>query len=123
MAKQERPVSALDRAIQQAMGEGREVGCLDDPAKEKWPELWQWMTKMYTGRDYIIQPASLSIRAVSGGIAVSVSSRDLASSIATTTPHLVDALDAIERALSNPATPIAMWGRKEPQMRKRRLKT
>ncbi len=122
MAKNEKPLSSMDRAILQAMGEGREVGCADDPAKDRWPTLWEWMTKIYAGREHMMQPATLTIRMVSGGVAVSCANRDLATSISATTPHLIDALDAIETALANPLTPMAQWGRKEPQLRKRRLR-
>lgn len=123
MAKSERKLSALDRAVEQAIGEGLEVGLAEDPAREKWPNLWEWLTRVYVGKDNIMTPASLSIRAITGGVAVSCSHRDLAKAVNCTTPFLADALDAIERALADPSTPLASWGRKEPQVRKRRLRT
>ncbi len=120
MAKAEKQLSALDRAIQQAMGEGREVGHADDPARERWPNLWAWLTQVEVGKDYIVQPASLSISMVVGGVQVSVSNRDLAISARATTRNLGDALDAIEAVCSDPSAIMSSWGRKEPTLRKRR---
>lgn len=121
MAKdKDRPLSALDRAIQQAIGEGREVGCPDDPARERWPSLWEWMTRIHATRDHVMQPASLSIRMIGGGVSVSCSNRDLATSVSTVCPFLGDALDEIEKVLANPSVITASWGRKEAQLRKRR---
>ena len=122
MAKSERKLSALDRAVEQAIGDGREVGNPEDPAKERWPELWQWLTRIYVGKDKLVTPASLSIRMVTGGVAVSCSHRDLAVAVSCTTPLLADVLDAIEKALADPSTPLASWGRKEPTTRTRKLK-
>lgn len=123
MAKGEKQLSMLDKQILAIMTDGREVGNPDDPAKEKWPNLWSWMTRTDAGKDHVMQPASLSIRAVGGGIHVSVSSRDLATSVGVTVLYLVDALDALEKALGDPSTPTTSWGRKEPQLRKRRPKS
>jgi len=120
MAKQERQLSALDRAVQMAMGEGRQVGHEDDPAKETWPNLWAWLTQVEVGKDYIVQPASISLQAVVGGVQVSVSNRDLAISCRATTKHLHDAFNALEAVCGDPAAIMSSWGRKEPTLRKRR---
>lgn len=112
-------LSHLDRVIQQAMGEGRVVGCDDDPAKERWPALWEWLTKIYVGRDDMKQPPSLSIRAAPGGIAISLTDRDLGVTVDAACAHLGDALDALEHALQNPNPSMRAWTNKEPKLRKR----
>ena len=121
MAKKEQGerVSHLDKVIQQAMGEGREVGCADDPARERWPALWEWLTRIYVGRDDMKQPASITINAAPGGIMIRISDRDLGVSVSAATAHLGDALDAIEAALGSDTPAITSWGNKEPKLRKR----
>lgn len=117
--KQPEKVSHLDKVIQQAMGEGREVGAADDPARERWPQLWEWLTRIYVGRDDMKQPATITIACAPGGVSVRLSDRDLGVSVETATAHLEDALDSLEVALNNPNPSIKAWGNKEPKLRKR----
>lgn len=114
-----RKLSALDRAIQSAMGEGRTVGRDDDPAATKYPTLWDWLTRIYVGVGHVRQPATLSITLGPSGVLVSISDRDLGVSCGASCDHLDDALAAIEAALSSPTAPIRSWGKKEPKLRKR----
>lgn len=122
MAKKDEQVriSPLDRAIQQAMGEGRVVGNADDPAKERWPELWRWLTTIYIGRDEMKQPPSLTIKAAPGGVVISLTDRDLGISVDAFVGHLEDAIDALEQALNSDTPTIRAWSNKEPSLRKRR---
>lgn len=122
MAKKDEQVriSPLDRAIQQAMGEGRVVGNADDPAKERWPELWRWLTTIYIGRDEMKQPPSITIKAAPGGVVISLTDRDLGISVDAFVGHLEDAIDALEQALNSDTPTIRAWSNKEPSLRKRR---
>jgi len=113
-------VSPLDRAIQQAMGEGRVVGDPDDPAKDRWPELWRWLTTIYVGRDDMKQPPSISIRAAPGGVVISLTDRDLGITVDAATAHLEDALDALEASLNSATPSMRAWSNKEPTLRKRK---
>jgi len=120
VAKSEKKLSALDRAIQQAMGDGRKVGRDDDTARERWPNLWEWLSRIYIGDDRMMQPASLSIVLGPEGTIASVSNRDLQTRVVVSTPFLADALDALEAELSKDTPNIQSWGKTEPKLRKRK---
>jgi len=122
MAREKEPtkVSPLDRAIQQAMGEGRIVGNPDDPAQTRWPELWRWMTTIYLGRDEMKQPATLSVKAAPGGVVISLTDRDLGVTVDAATANLEDALDALEASLNSDTPSMRAWTNKEPTLRKRK---
>lgn len=115
--------SALQRAIESAIGEQRRVGREDDPAAKQLPNLWEWLTLVTDPEGkYLIQPATISIRLEPEGVNVSVTSRDLKCSAACSCPHLQDALQALEIALTGPNPPVRTWGKDEPHLRKRRRK-
>jgi len=121
MAKEkEQRLSPLDRAIQQAMGEGRVVGNPEDPAKDRWPELWRWLTTIYVGRDEMKQPPSISIKAAPGGVVISLTDRDLGITVDAFVAHLEDAIDALEASLNSETPTMRAWSNKEPTLRKRR---
>lgn len=113
-------LSALDRAILTAVGKGRTVGREDDPARESYPELWQWMTRTGDEGDHVFQPASLSIQLGPEGVLVSLTHRDLGVSCSISCLNLADVLPALEQALTQANTPIRNWGKTEPKLRKRR---
>lgn len=120
MARSNNRPSALDRLTQEAMGQGKVLGSQDDPARERTPELWAWLSTVYIGRDHIKQPATLSIRLGVGGVLVSLVDRDLCASIDATCGSLEGAFDAIEAALTSDTPALKSWGRREPHLRKRR---
>ncbi len=111
--------SALDRAVQSAMGEGRTVGAEDDPAAQRYPILWDWLSRIYIGIGHVRQPATVTLALGPSGVLVSVSDRDLGVSCGATCLHLDDALAALEAALAADVPPIRSWGKKEPKLRKR----
>jgi len=115
-----RKLSALDRAVMQAMGEGRSVGQEDDPARQKYPQLWDWMSRCYQGKDYLRTPSSLSISLGPEGVMISVTDRDLCVTVAASCCHLDEALAAIEQALGSDNPPMKFWGKGEPHLRKRK---
>lgn len=120
MAKEPKKLSALDRAIQQAMGEGRSVGSEDDPARERWPNLWEWLARIYVGEDRMMQPGSISIMLGPEGAIATVSNRDLQMRVPVATPHLGDVFDALEKELAKERPNIQSWGKTEPRLRKRK---
>ncbi len=117
--RRDKPLSALDRVVAQAIGEGKVLGLADDPARTTFPNLWEWMTRVYYGIDRIKQPAIVTVVAVNGGFTVRCADRELASAVQVTVRHLDDAWRALEAALADPSVPIQTWGRKEPKLRKR----
>lgn len=119
MAK-ERRVSSMDKLIQQAMGEGRAVGAPDDPAASSYPELWEWLSRIYIGRDRLKTPAVMTVQLAPEGVLVRLTDRDLCVSVEAGCKYLADALPALEVLLQGPTPPIKSWGKKEPQLRKRK---
>lgn len=120
MGKTEKRLSALQRAIAQAIGNGRELGNVDDPARQAWPELWTWLSTVHVGQDQVKNPATLSIRLGVEGVIVSLVDRDLSSSVEANCACLADSFQALENALAGPNVPLRTWGKREPHLRKRR---
>lgn len=119
MAK-DKHLSSLDRAIQMAMGEGRQVGREDDPAKDTFPALWEWISRIYIGKDRLKQPATITISLAPEGVLVRLNDRDLGCGAAVVCPHLQDAFQQLNAALEGPNPPFTFYGKKEPQLRKRK---
>lgn len=119
MAKEQR-LSALDRAIEQAMGKERTVGRDDDPAAKKYPELWQWMARLYVGGDHLMSPAELRVRLGPDGVLATLTNRDLCVSVDAGSSHLEAIFEAVEQALQRGVGSLRSWGKKEPLLRKRR---
>lgn len=120
MAKSERHLSTFDLQILHAIGEGKNLGSDGDPAIIQWPNLWQWLSTVYAGKEYVKQPANMTIRLGPAGVLVAVVDRDLSVSCETSCQFVGQAFDAIEAVLATPSAPIKSWGRKEPKLRKRR---
>jgi len=118
----ERKLSALDRAILQAIGDGVRVGLEDDPARETMPNLWEWLTRTDGGQDHVMQPAVVSIQLGPEGVLVTVTHRDLKRSVGAACLHLGQALEALEATLALPNPPIRSWGKEDAHLRKRRQK-
>jgi len=119
MAKSEKKPSALDRAIAQAVGDGRTLGADADTAREKYPAVWEWMSRVYIGTDKVRTPASVTISLGPTGVLVRIADRDLMVSCGASCEFLDDALSALEKALTADVPPIVSWGKKEPRLRKR----
>jgi hypothetical protein len=119
---EERILTALDRAILAALGDGGRVGSPDDEAAAKYPLLWEWMTKTAGGPDHIMQPAVLSIQLGPEGVLVTVTHRDLRRSCSASCKYMEDVFGALQAVLASPTPPIRSWGKDEPKLRKRRQK-
>ncbi len=120
MGRSERQLSALEKAVAQAIGDSRALGNPSDPAIAKYPQLWAWLSTVYVGRDCIKSPAYLTIRLGVDGVVISLVDRDLCTTVEVSAGCLEDALPAIETALCSTNPPLKSWGRKEPRLRKRR---
>lgn len=120
--KDERKLSALDRAILQAIGDGVQVGHPDDPAKDLYPNLWEWLTRTEGGKDHVMQPAVVTIQLGPEGVLATVTHRDLKRSVGAACIHLGEVLEALEAVLSMPNPPIRSWGKEDAHLRKRRQK-
>jgi len=118
--RKDKSLSSLERVIQQAMGDNRTVGRADDPAVEKWPELWKWLSTIYVGRDKMKQPATLTITLQPDGCCAKITDRDMGCTVNVSCAHLVNILDECEAALNRPDLPVTIWGKKEPALRTRR---
>jgi len=117
--KDDKYASALDKAILSAMGQGRSVGREDDPAKDEYPILWDWMSRIYIGIDRVRTPATIMIRLGPEGVLVSMTDRDLGYTVDTVCNHLGEVLQSIEAELHKAVPNIKSWGKKEPRLRKR----
>lgn len=120
--KEERKLSALDRAIQTALGQGKRVGKEDDEGSEQYPTVWDWLTRTGDGGDHIMQPATISVQLGPEGVLATITHRDLGISCSIACPFLQDVFPHLEAALSGPNPPIRSWGKNEPHLRKRRQK-
>jgi len=118
---QQRRLSSLDRVVLQAMGDQLTFGLPTDPGRERWPQLWEWLSRTEGGRDHVMQPAVISIQLGPEGCLASITHRDLKRICSIACEHLGDALDALERALNANPSPIRYWGKdQEVRLRKRK---
>lgn len=116
-------LSALDRLILSAIGDERAIGREDDPAKMNFSELWRWLSTQEAGRDHVKKPARLTIALGPEGVLISLVDSDLCCSVEMTCPHLEQVFSVMDSALKSDNPPIKSWGKKLPNLRKRKLKT
>jgi hypothetical protein len=119
MAK-ERKLSSFDRIVEMAMGNNKVLGCEDDPARLAFPALWEWLSTVYVGKDHVKAPATITIQLGPEGVLVRLADRDLASAVDGSCRHLSEVFQTLETTLTTPGSPMRSWGRKEPQLRKRK---
>lgn len=120
MAKEPRPLSHLERLIGEAIGDRRAIGLPDDPAKDTMPVLWEWLTAITAGRDYVKQPAKVTITMGPDGCLISLTDPDLTLGLECSCPFLADALTTLNAVLSGPNPPFKLWGKRQPTLRKRK---
>lgn len=119
--KNDRPLSPLRRAIEQAMGRHREFGAPDDPAKELYPSLWEMLAQVHVGSKHLREPSSIRIQLGPGGVLLQVNDRQFGYVYDAGCPHLGDILRACEERVNDLTRPPRVVGRKEPKLRKRDL--
>jgi len=117
--KKDRKLSAVERLIAKSIGDGRTLGRDDDPARDKYPDLWDFLTRWIVSSKEMKSPATLSIKAGPEGFVATISDRDMQLGLDVAIPHLGELLDRIEAAIGDPNTAWKNWGRKEPKFRKR----
>jgi len=120
MAKERAPLTHLERLIGQAIGQERELGREDDPARELYPCLWEWLTTIYVGSEYVKQPATIRITMGPDGPLVSLSDVDMAIGMETHCGHLGSVLEHLEATLALPSPPFRQYAKKQPTLRKRK---
>lgn len=120
MAKEPR-VSFVHRLIEQTTGKGRSVGAEDDPARQKYPLLWEWLTTIYVGKDRVKAPATMSIALVPEGVLIRVNDRDLSTAVEVLSPTLDQCFELVEANLASPRPGLKLFGKKEPHIRQRKI--
>lgn len=120
VAKDNGRLSALDRLVQNAIGDDVAMGSQDDPARKDLPELWKWLATVSVGKDLMKQPATLSIRLGPDCVLVSLVDRDLGVSVEASSSSLQGAFAAMEAALTGSNPPVKSWGKRQPHLRKRK---
>jgi len=115
----EKSLSFTDRLIAQAIGQDLTVGDPRDPAATRWPNLWEWLSTVNVGKEYIKTPPSITVVLIPSGVAVRVNDRDLARNLEVTCTSLEGVFDALEAALMVPTTLVKVMGKREPRLRKR----
>ncbi len=122
--KQPKPISKLDMMIQQATSGGTTLGREDDPAKERCPVIWEWLTRtecgVKDGYQIVKTPATIRITAAPEGWIITITDVDMAKSMDAVTGHLDGFLDALEAAITSAVSPIKRFGRKDPSPRRRK---
>jgi len=120
VARERKELTHLERLIGQAIGQERALGREDDPAREKYPHLWEWLTTIYVGQDYIKSPATIRIAMGPDGPLITLSDADLAIGMDTHCASLEGILDHLEAELGQPAPPFKPYNKKQPTLRKRK---
>ena len=119
MAK-DRQLGFVERLVKTAIGDDLPLGNPDDPALQKYPLLCDWMQRVYVSRKEMKSPATLTLRAGPGGWYATISDRDLQLSLDVSHPELDGLFTRIEEMLADNRTTFKNWGKKEPQLRKRK---
>lgn len=112
--------SMFDRLTQEAIGDRRPLGSPDDPARERWPELWRWLSTTDLPGNRVKEPATILIRLADGGASATVSDRAYGVSVDASCPSLADILDALEQALTRSDTVVRRNHQRDPKVRKRK---
>jgi len=117
--KKDRKVSILDRLVQEAIGEGHQLGHPDDPAQQLYPELWRWMAQTSAGKAHTMEPGRLTLSLVPGGVLATVNHRGLNMAVETTALYLDDVLRQMEAVLASANPPIKHSSRGQEKIRKK----
>lgn len=119
MGRNEKKPSALERAVQAAVGDGKIFGLSEDPASQAFPTLWEWLSTAYLKGGYVKQPAVVMVRLGPEGVLVTLTDRELGVSLDAACAHLDGAYAALEAALTAATPALKTWGKREPMLRKR----
>lgn len=123
MAREKAPLTQMERMIGEAIGNEQTIGFELDPARTELPTLWQWLTTIYVGKDFVKQPAVLRIQMGPEGCLVSMTDPDLCQSLEASCPFLQDVFRELEKVLSGSNPPFRRFGKRQPTLRKRKTIT
>ena len=118
MAK-ENKLSFVERLVMQATGNGQTIGHHDDPARAKWPLLWEWLSTLYVGAERVKSAPTISLNLTPSGVVVRVTDRDLARSVEVSCNNLEEVFATLEANLSSANPSMKIIGKREPRLRKR----
>lgn len=113
-------ISSFDKMTQVAVGKGIRLGNPEDGAAGLYPELWKWLSTTDAGPDHLKDPARLSIKLVPGGALVSLSDDAYGVSLDASCDTIMNALGAIEQALTAEQPAFRTWSRSEVKVRKKK---
>jgi len=120
--KKEKPLTKLQRLVQQSIAENVPLGNDEDQAQVDWPTLWEWLSNIDAGKEHVMEPGRLTIALQPGGVSVQLNHRGLAYVCECHCPCLADCFSALEAALSGPNPPLREMGRGRQKIRKRQKK-
>ena len=95
----------------------------DDDIKDKYPNLWEFMTHTYIDEETYKDPAKLNVSMGVGCFTVELIDSALGFMVNTTTERLDGVLDAMEQALTSPNPPIKYFKDSQIKVKKRPKKT
>jgi len=92
---------------------------LRQECRDRFPTLWLFLTRVQVTEDLDKDVASVSIRLGLGEWLVELTDPGFEVSLCATSSTLVEALDALERALQRPDAPIRPWKGTKGKLRAR----
>lgn len=113
-------LSAFDRLLMEAIGQGIPMGLQDDPTAVSCPILWKWLSTVAVGEDKLKTPPYIKMTLGPAGVLAQVTDPDLCRSLEVSCAYLDGVFTAFERALQSPNPLIKKWGRKDATLRKRK---
>jgi hypothetical protein len=94
----------------------------DDESKDKLPTLWSFLTRRSVSDDLSKDPAAVTIRLGLGNWLVELTDPTLEVGLTAVVPTLYSALQALEKAISDPAAAFRPWKGSAGKFKKRNKK-
>jgi len=115
----ERKLTLFERAQAEALGKSIPLGRQDDPAKEKWPEMWKWLTETDVEGNRMKEPATLIIRVTPEGISATLNDRAFGWAFDANSDFLESIFTEMEKSCNDP-TKARKSHNRDPKVRKRK---
>jgi len=119
MGKEKKELTPLERLLQQAIGNGVSLGNASDPARGKWPNVWEWLSTVDAGDDFLKEPCSIRIALVPGGVQGALTDPSLGCTVDATSETLEGLFEGLERNLQSAHPTIRTWRKGDLQLRKK----
>jgi len=119
MAKTEKQLTALDRLIAAAVGDNTILGSPSDPASAEFPNVWEWLSRTEAGKDFLKDPARLSLALVPGGVQVALTDSTFGVTVDAVSDTLSGVFAALERNLTAQTPTIRTWRKGEISLKKK----